>query len=134
MQNLLSYFEIKTFSVENHPFNDFRDAPTFTDVSEDALCQHHGTCINTEDSHRCICTSGYTGSYCETEINECASHPCYNGATCEDLLGDYKCKCKRGYQGLHCELDVDECALEPCDNGGTCLDLENDFRCSCPHG
>ncbi len=36
------------------------------------LCQHRGTCINTNGSYTCNCGNhGYTGRHCETDINEC---------------------------------------------------------------
>ena len=27
----------------------------------------------------CECQAGYNGTNCETEVDECASHPCVNG-------------------------------------------------------
>ena len=34
------------------------------------------------NGYSCDCIPGYTGSDCETEINECQPDPCENGATC----------------------------------------------------
>lgn len=102
-------------------------------VSREALC-NNGTCEDIGNSHRCHCLDGYTGSYCQDEINECESAPCQNGATCKDLIGSYSCHCARGFQGHNCELNVDDCQLNPCQNGGTCHDLVGNFTCSCPPG
>ena len=68
-------------------------------VTEQYLCKNGGVCkdIGT-NSHRCDCAPGYDGSYCETEIDECASAPCKNGATCYDYVGRYSCKCPDGFQ------------------------------------
>ena len=33
------------------------------------------------DAYHCACHAGYTGSSCETNIDDCASHPCMNGST-----------------------------------------------------
>lgn len=52
----------------------------------------------------CLCPSGFTGSYCEHNINECDSKPCLNGGTCQDSYGTYKCTCPQGYTGLNCQV------------------------------
>lgn len=102
-------------------------------MSHKFLC-NNGTCEDIGNSHRCHCLDGYTGSYCQREINECESAPCQNGATCKDLIGGYSCQCTKGFQGQNCELNVDDCKPNPCQNGGTCHDLINNFLCSCPPG
>ncbi|KAG8517651.1 Neurogenic locus notch protein 2, partial [Galemys pyrenaicus] len=103
-------------------------------VPVDRLCQHSGVCISAGHSHRCQCPLGYTGSYCEEQLDECASGPCQHGATCSGFVGGYRCECAPGYQGVNCEYEVDECQHRPCQNGGTCIDLVNHFKCSCPPG
>jgi len=105
-----------------------------TGVSVFALCHNGGTCKDVGTSYRCQCRTGYEGSHCELDVDECASQPCRNGARCHNLVGRYSCDCPPGYQGTSCEFDVDECATRPCQNGGTCHDLVNGFRCSCPPG
>lgn len=52
----------------------------------------------------CVCLPGFTGSYCEHNINECDSKPCLNGGTCQDSYGTYKCTCPQGYTGLNCQV------------------------------
>lgn len=64
-------------------------------VTVDQLCQHSGHCLNAGNSHRCQCQVGYTGSYCEVQLDECDSSPCQNGATCRDHLGGYQCEVRR---------------------------------------
>lgn len=110
-----------------------KDAAIRKSVSVKYLC-NNGTCEDIGNSHRCHCADGYTGSYCQREINECESAPCQNGAACKDLIGYYSCQCTKGFQGQNCELNVDDCQPNPCQNGGTCHDLIDDFRCSCPSG
>lgn len=61
-------------------------------VTVDQLCQHSGHCLNVGNTHRCQCRVGYTGSYCEEQLDECDSSPCQNGATCRDHLGGYQCE------------------------------------------
>lgn len=52
----------------------------------------------------CLCPPGFTGSYCQHDINECDSKPCLNGGTCQDSYGTYKCTCPHGYTGLNCQV------------------------------
>lgn len=90
--------------------------------------------MDEEDKHYCHCQAGYTGSYCEDEVDECSPNPCQNGATCTDYLGGFSCKCVAGYHGSNCSEEINECLSQPCQNGGTCIDLTNTYKCSCPRG
>ena len=33
-------------------------------------------------SYACLCAAGFSGSRCETNINECSPNPCQNGGSC----------------------------------------------------
>ena len=33
-------------------------------------------------SYVCLCAAGFSGSRCETNINECNPNPCQNGGSC----------------------------------------------------
>lgn len=77
-------------------------------------------------SFDCNCTStGYTGPYCQININECASNPCENNAECIDRINDYQCNCYPGYTGKNCEEDINECDPNPCQYNSTCLEKSN---------
>ncbi len=39
---------------------------------------------------------GFTGRYCDSNINECQSHPCTNGGLCVDRRGGFECYCPNG--------------------------------------
>lgn len=56
------------------------------------LCHNSGQCLDAGNVHHCLCQVGYTGSYCEEQVDECTPNPCQNGATCTDFLGGYSCK------------------------------------------
>lgn len=76
-------------------FCDVSSSTGFPGVPVDRLCQHSGICISAGNSHHCQCPVGYTGSYCEEQLNECSSNPCQHGATCSDFIGGYRCEVSR---------------------------------------
>ena len=53
--------------------------------SEKNLC-HNGTCVNSEaEGFLCQCFIGYSGKFCETDIDDCKSSPCQGeGSNCYD--------------------------------------------------
>jgi hypothetical protein len=93
--------------------------------------------------------SGYDGTNCETDVDECAlyNYPCTNGAECvvshaltvmrystrsndeyllrlcmlQDLVNDFECNCPPGWEGKQCDANVDDCAIHDCVNGD-CVD------------
>lgn len=42
------------------------------------------------------CPPGFTGEFCEVDVNEFCSAPCHNGAICQDLINSYICHCRSG--------------------------------------
>ncbi|KAI4886088.1 hypothetical protein NFI96_021834, partial [Prochilodus magdalenae] len=86
---------------------------------------------------RCRCPAGFTGDYCETEIDLCYSGPCRNNGRCRSREGGYTCECLEEFTGEHCEVNArsGRCVPGVCKNGGKCVDLlVGGFICQCPSG
>lgn len=49
---------------------------------------------------RCRCPPGFTGDYCETEIDLCYSNPCGSNGLCRSREGGYTCECYEDYTGM----------------------------------
>lgn len=48
---------------------------------------------------RCRCPPGFTGDYCETEIDLCYSNPCGANGRCRSREGGYTCECFEDFTG-----------------------------------
>ena len=109
---------VGTFSQDNVVVYDYQ------------VCQNAGTCTDGVDSFTCNCLAGYTGTNCETDIDECNPDPCQNYAQCTQTTdgvtlapNSYHCACDQGYSGTHCET-ADACtASAVSDHDGTTGEL-----------
>lgn len=77
---------------------------------------------------------GYTGMFCEEDVDECASGPCLNDGICDNHVNSYKCLCPIGFAGKKCEINEDDCSGRPCQNGAKCIDDVARHICLCPPG
>lgn len=55
--------------------------------------------------------TGYTGEYCQINIDECQGHYCRNHAVCVDGVNSYTCLCQVGYYLLFFATAIAEGAL-----------------------
>lgn len=60
-----------------------------------------------DPSRGCICDSGWQGSNCSIDIDECTVNPgiCQSDQLCENLDGSYQCNCQTGFEksGSNCQ-------------------------------
>ncbi|KAK7482987.1 hypothetical protein BaRGS_00025764, partial [Batillaria attramentaria] len=90
----------------------------------------------------CVCEDGWTGVYCEEDVDECSQIPsvCGGDQLCTNTRGSYTCSCLDGYR-LNltdtCE-DIDECeedsVLNTCDSLEQCMNVPGSFYCECSGG
>ena len=91
-------------------------------------------CLDVGHRVMCRCQPGFTGSRCETNIDDCAGNPCRNAGTCIDGINDYSCTCTLGFTSKDCSVRTSPCDQFPCDNGGTCYAHFSGPVCQCPLG
>jgi Notch-like protein len=62
----------------------------------------------------CNCSStGYSGPYCEVELNHCTGTVCENGGTCLDQPGGFLCQCPPGFYGFTCSNVIPTARSDP---------------------
>ncbi|XP_041696619.1 sushi, nidogen and EGF-like domain-containing protein 1 isoform X1 [Coregonus clupeaformis] len=91
-------------------------------------------CITGNPSFTCSCLAGFTGRWCQIDVDECSSVPCQNGGTCSDQVNGFTCQCPPGFTGTVCQTDIDECKDRPCLNGALCVQGVDNFTCVCERG
>ncbi|CAH1776672.1 unnamed protein product [Owenia fusiformis] len=103
-------------------------------------CLNDGTCFDGVNSYLCDCKSGFRGTNCEEDINECLEDPtsCMANAYCLNRYGSFECDCEVGYELVDGDepacVDVDECKNVKCANHATCEDKVNAYACTCNPG
>ena len=86
----------------------------------------------------CSCGPGFTGEFCQTNIDDCArlSVNCSGRGRCVDGINNFSCECEPGYSGTECESETDECVEESvvCGLNMHCEDGLNNYTCVCDLG
>lgn len=91
-------------------------------------------CLDLGHLVMCRCRPGFSGSRCETNVDDCVDNPCRNGGTCDDGVNDFTCTCTLGFTSKDCSVRSSPCDQFPCDNGGTCYTHFTGPVCECPPG
>nr|XP_040218674.2 epidermal growth factor-like protein 7 isoform X2 [Anopheles coluzzii] len=85
-------------------------------------CRNGGRCTAPD---RCTCPAGFTGKYCELDVNECKEHkPC--DQTCYNTEGSYYCTCRDGFM-LQSDRQTCKKIDETNDLATEARDMENDL-------
>ena len=89
-----------------------------------APCQNGGRCTPGTKSYTCTCQTGFSGTNCELDVNECAKDNggCSSQRKCINHNGTHVCgSCPDGYKSANDKLgkdtqcsDIDECAEKAC--------------------
>lgn len=69
-------------------------------------CQNGGQCTSTQSGQFCVCPVDFTGTMCETSIDDClfpTQNQCQHNSQCTDGVGNYSCVCLSGWEGRFCE-------------------------------
>jgi len=114
-------------------------------------CNGRGKCQEDKGGahFKCVCQSGYIGSYCEKRSRSVCLHAgacgacndtvCLNDGYCmETSTNSYVCHCASGFSGAQCEIEMDPCKTKspPCPSPKQfCVKVDAyAYNCECTEG
>lgn len=135
MDGKTSCLECPLTSMTAKPGSKSRDECQVVACKE-GFCQNGGICQSQSHIASCYCPAGFSGQFCEVNIDDCASRPCYNGGTCKDQVQGYTCTCPTGYSGLQCQEEESSCTPTSCNGRSMCKNEPSagNFTCLCRTG
>ena len=153
-----------TVCAPGYQDNDADGLCTETCATAELNCGTQGVCSDAGGTAICICSDGFTGTYCDGCADgyqdldgdgvctpACGTADIYCGANgaCSDASGTASCVCEAGYDGGSCSQcavgyqDYDEngtctpdctTAALVCGGNGACADSSGTARCECRAG
>ena len=91
-------------------------------------------CLDFCDTENCTCHVGFTGEFCEMNIDDCFGVTCSENGLCVDGVNSFECNCNTGFTGSQCEINIDDCVGVDCSGNGRCEDGVDSFTCVCEPG
>ncbi|XP_076455824.1 mucin-like protein isoform X2 [Babylonia areolata] len=91
---------------------------TDEDECQSQVCQNGGFCENQAGSYECICQTGWSGTNCDTDVDECTNSDQCPGPSdrCVNTNGSFTCDCDQGYQRLSPDQNCTEDVILPYNN------------------
>ena len=79
---------------------------------------------------------GFTGQFCDSQINYCASQPCLNNGICVNTALGFQCLCPVAFTGPTCSILINPCLSQPCVPSNTlnCTSNTSSYTCFCRVG
>ena len=68
------------------------------------VCGENRHCVDGVDVYVCTCDDGFTGRWCEVNVDECEGVNCSGNGRCIDGVDSFHCDCDSGYSGILCEV------------------------------
>lgn len=81
-------------------------------------CMNGGTCEVDGTGFACTCVEGYSGTTCETNVDDCSPNPCERDGECADGIASFMCACSAEYAGATCSTCADD--YQDNDHDGIC--------------
>lgn len=67
-------------------------------------CQDTHRAHSFDSYYKCLCAGGWTGQYCNVDIDECLSDPCLSPYVCYNNENFFECACP--VDNPHCEFEL----------------------------
>lgn len=117
-------------------------------------CRNGGTCrlLGNATLFTCICAPGtletrdvtfltidllgFTGQFCDVQLNFCSPQPCLNNGICVNTALGFQCICSSIFTGPTCAVLIDPCLSQPCvaNNTLACTSTNSSYTCVCRVG
>ena len=70
------------------------------------VCGENRHCVDGVDVYVCTCDRGFTGRWCEINIDECEGVNCSGNGRCIDGVDSFYCECDSDFGGTLCEIAI----------------------------